>query len=484
VAKRGAWFSLVLGIACLGLPAAAGQGRSERQSSSTIESAVVRKPIAVLQATAINRVEPEYPGLARAAGVSGTVLVEVVINGTGAVSSAVAVSGHPLLRYAAVSAAREWKWPPPIEAGRPVKLTGLLSFAFTAEKGDLRDSDRVDNSAAQDEDQTGGGDESSDLGTDDYYQGPPRVTSVSPWEISRAVRKARRGWAGSGQSETADLRYIWSVIGVDPNYFEECGLECRAAIFRVNLTTGVHPLIVLRLQWGVDYCRYLFFRRGQDERWSFLGFIDHDFSRYDASPLHVAAAAGQKFLVIRDLVPSLNAFDTGGQARQTWYRITDRGVRPVLLIPSGRNQGQWWGGLTFHSRTIVHSENGSGQLDTLRITFRVSYSEHTRSTPLFSITQDAYFRWNEGLSRFVFDAWRSGISESELETIFWLSDDESKARRTFLKYNLSRLMEIASGTEGPAIEWLRQFLDGCDDSSERTALLNVLPEEAAPQSPR
>src|SRR5437868_3652119 len=66
----------------------------------------------VLTDSAVTRVEPQYPPLAKAAGVSGQVVVEVTVDEAGNVISARAVSGHPLLRDPAITAACGWKFKP------------------------------------------------------------------------------------------------------------------------------------------------------------------------------------------------------------------------------------------------------------------------------------------------------------------------------------------------------------------------------------
>jgi protein TonB len=85
----------------------------------------------VIQGTAIRRVNPIYPPLARAARVSGAVVVEVVVNQAGAVTSARTLSGHALLREAAAAAALQWKWNPTFLTGVPVQVVGTITFNFT-----------------------------------------------------------------------------------------------------------------------------------------------------------------------------------------------------------------------------------------------------------------------------------------------------------------------------------------------------------------
>ena len=78
----------------------------------------------------VRRIEPGYPEIAKRIKVSGTVVVEIVIDEQGNVVSARALSGNILLNAAAVSAARNWKWKPTILNGAPVKVVGTISFNF------------------------------------------------------------------------------------------------------------------------------------------------------------------------------------------------------------------------------------------------------------------------------------------------------------------------------------------------------------------
>jgi protein TonB len=85
----------------------------------------------VLQGSAIKRVNPAYPPIAKAARASGAVQVQVTISEEGRVIDAQVVSGHPLLRDAALQAARGWVFKPTELSGVPVKVQGVLTFNFT-----------------------------------------------------------------------------------------------------------------------------------------------------------------------------------------------------------------------------------------------------------------------------------------------------------------------------------------------------------------
>ena len=56
--------------------------------------------------------------------------VEVVVDEEGNVVGARAISGHPLLQAAAVSAARQAKFSPTRLEGEPVRVRGTLSYDF------------------------------------------------------------------------------------------------------------------------------------------------------------------------------------------------------------------------------------------------------------------------------------------------------------------------------------------------------------------
>lgn len=85
----------------------------------------------VLNGKALNLPKPVYPAIAKTARASGTVVVQVLIDENGSVVSASAVSGPPLLRAAAVQAARGARFSPTKLSGQPVKVSGVINFNFT-----------------------------------------------------------------------------------------------------------------------------------------------------------------------------------------------------------------------------------------------------------------------------------------------------------------------------------------------------------------
>jgi protein TonB len=84
----------------------------------------------VLESKVIHRIQPEYPQLAVRARVSGVVILEVIVSDEGEVSDVKVLSGHPLLREAAVAAVRQWKYSPTLLNGEPVPVLGSVTVIF------------------------------------------------------------------------------------------------------------------------------------------------------------------------------------------------------------------------------------------------------------------------------------------------------------------------------------------------------------------
>jgi periplasmic protein TonB len=87
----------------------------------------------VLNGKATSLPTPQYPAAARSVGASGAVTVQVLIDESGRVVSANAVSGHPLLRAPAVQAARQARFSPTMLSGQPVKVSGVITYNFVAQ---------------------------------------------------------------------------------------------------------------------------------------------------------------------------------------------------------------------------------------------------------------------------------------------------------------------------------------------------------------
>ncbi len=87
----------------------------------------------VVNGKATSLPKPPYPAAAKAVRASGAVSVQVLIDEDGNVVSASATSGHPLLRAAAVQAARGARFSPTMLSGQKVKVSGVIVYNFVAQ---------------------------------------------------------------------------------------------------------------------------------------------------------------------------------------------------------------------------------------------------------------------------------------------------------------------------------------------------------------
>jgi len=86
--------------------------RKRAQVSEGGNSPVRRLACMVDTSGLLYSVNPEYPRVARIAHISGTVVLEMVINKQGGVEDVKATSGHPLLVQSAIDAVRQWRYQP------------------------------------------------------------------------------------------------------------------------------------------------------------------------------------------------------------------------------------------------------------------------------------------------------------------------------------------------------------------------------------
>ena len=80
---------------------------------------------------AIRLPPPIWPENAKRIGTTGTVAVEVIIDGTGKVISARSVSGPMVLRSAAEYAARQARFAPTLSSGQPAQVGGIINYTFS-----------------------------------------------------------------------------------------------------------------------------------------------------------------------------------------------------------------------------------------------------------------------------------------------------------------------------------------------------------------
>jgi len=91
----------------------------------------VRISQGVTKGLLIQKVEPQYPPLARAARVQGEVVLSAVIDGNGQINNLQLVSGHPMLVQAAIAAVKQWRYKPFLLNGQPVVVETTITVIFS-----------------------------------------------------------------------------------------------------------------------------------------------------------------------------------------------------------------------------------------------------------------------------------------------------------------------------------------------------------------
>lgn len=90
---------------------------------------IVKSPT-VLNGLAISLPKPAYPPIAKQARIQGSVNVQVLVDETGRVISAKAVSGSPMLMHAAQEAALGARFSPTKLGDQAVKVSGVITYNF------------------------------------------------------------------------------------------------------------------------------------------------------------------------------------------------------------------------------------------------------------------------------------------------------------------------------------------------------------------
>lgn len=106
------------------------QPQSQQQSPS--QPTAPKRPLSggVLNGKALSLPKPLYPPAAKSMGAAGTVIIEVLIDESGKVISARALSGPEILQAVCVQAAKLAKFSPTTLSGQPVQVLGTIHYTF------------------------------------------------------------------------------------------------------------------------------------------------------------------------------------------------------------------------------------------------------------------------------------------------------------------------------------------------------------------
>ena len=98
--------------------------RPAQQSRVVISSGVTEGLI-------IYRTTPAYPTIAKTAGVTGTIVLAATISKAGLIENLRVLSGHPMLREAAIDAVQKWRYRPYLLNNQPVEVETTINVVFS-----------------------------------------------------------------------------------------------------------------------------------------------------------------------------------------------------------------------------------------------------------------------------------------------------------------------------------------------------------------
>jgi protein TonB len=84
----------------------------------------------VMAGNLLDKVTPQYPAIAKAARIQGTVVLQATISKTGSIENLRVVSGPPMLQQSAMDAVRSWRYKPYLLNGDPVEVETTVNVVF------------------------------------------------------------------------------------------------------------------------------------------------------------------------------------------------------------------------------------------------------------------------------------------------------------------------------------------------------------------
>jgi TonB family protein len=108
--------------------------RPYKWSSASPSGRLVNVSSGVMAANLLAAPMPAYPKLASLTRMQGNVVMQAIISKSGTVESVRVIKGHRLLRGAATSAVRSWRYRPYLINGRPVEVATIVSVDFTLQR--------------------------------------------------------------------------------------------------------------------------------------------------------------------------------------------------------------------------------------------------------------------------------------------------------------------------------------------------------------
>lgn len=323
--------------------------------------------------------------------------------------------------------------------------------------------------------------------------------SVDPLEIKRLIDEGKRTWKKSGVVKNIDFGPTWEKLGIDARFLQGCGGgSCEAEIAKADLDGEFPEEVILKIN-DIHFCRFLVFTpRSASGRasWTFRGYIDWDFNKYEMARHRIVRANGRPWLAVRAQAGSGSGFSL---YHETLYELTSGGLQQVLSYPIQGQTYPWPTGLARSFRASV-KPGANGELVVL---YTVDYEALQYADKKFSTLavnrHRVCYTWNHEKRAFGFSPACSDTSEQEISAIANIETGEEDEGEqigatkfysmsqqkafvgggydVFVKYNFPVLMKIAKSNSETEREWLRYFLRDCEDTPKKAELLKALAQK-------
>ncbi len=94
----------------------------------------VRLPSRLVESTVLYKTIPQYPIIAKTAGVQGTVVLQATISKAGAIEHLQVISGPAMLQQAAIEAVKTWRYRPYLLNDQPIEVETTVNVIFKLER--------------------------------------------------------------------------------------------------------------------------------------------------------------------------------------------------------------------------------------------------------------------------------------------------------------------------------------------------------------
>jgi hypothetical protein len=312
----------------------------------------------------------------------------------------------------------------------------------------------------------------------------PHAVSISPYEIKRLIDKNNLA-ARRKQTYELDMKPIGKQLSFEQTdtsglFMDVCNGDCEAEIFNFELDGKPGRETILRLRpTTTGLYNHLVFKQSKSQNsssleWILLGDIDTKGWWASKVPQYSVVTAGaERWLTINSPFNRNSGFET---EVERFYEVTpERGVVEVLAYQSRIYDAAFehWLGIRRSTKLLkTEVKDGAAVIILQSSSFYEANLGHNQPFPFLTTRRRITFKKERGARAFVFDPLNSELSSKELDPEFGEVGAVTDAE--FLKYNYRELAWIAARGNAKQRKWLRNHLQGRDESPEKQSLQKAL----------